>query len=46
MTKEVYKYPCNVRREDKTKVFLPDQIGEQVVRILYRNGQIFCTNQF
>ena len=45
MTKEVYKYPYNVRKEDEIKVFLSDQICEQVVEITYINinGQIFCT---
>ena len=45
MTKEVYKYPYNVRREDEIKVFLSDQICEQVVKIkiTYRNDKIFCT---
>ena len=43
MTKEAYKYPYNVRREDEIKVFISDQIGEQVVKFTYRNGQIFCT---
>ena len=43
MRKEIYKYPYNVRIEDEIKVFLSDQIGEQVIKITYRNGQIFCT---
>ena len=43
MTKEVYKYPYNGRTEDEIKVFLSDQICEKVVKITYRNGQIFCT---
>lgn len=34
MTKEVYKYPYNVRREDEIKVFLSDQIDEQFVKKL------------
>ena len=43
MTKEIYKYPYNARTEDEIKIFLSDQICEQVVKITYRNGQIFCT---
>ena len=43
MTKQVYKYPYNGRTEDEIKIFLSDQICEQVVKITYRNGQIFCT---
>jgi hypothetical protein len=43
MTKEIYKYPYNARTEDEIKVFLSDKICEQVVKVNYRNGQIFCT---
>jgi hypothetical protein len=43
MTKEIYKYPYNAITEDEIKIFLSDQIWEQVVKITYRNGQIFCT---
>jgi hypothetical protein len=42
-TKEIYRYPYNVRPEDEIKVFLSDVICEQVVKVNYRNGQIFCT---
>ena len=42
MTKEVYKYPYNVRIEDEIKVFLSDKICGQFVNITYRNGKIFC----
>ena len=43
MKKEVYKFPYNGRTEDEIKIFLSDQICEQVGKITYRNGQIFCT---
>ena len=43
MTKEIYKYPYNARTEDEIKVFLSDKICEQVVKVNYKNGQIFCT---
>lgn len=43
MKKEIHKYPYNSRIGDETKIFLSDQICEQVVRITYRNGKIFCT---
>ena len=43
MTKEIYKYPYNVRPKDEIKIFLSDQICEQVVKVSYQNGQIFCT---
>ena len=43
MKKEIHKYPYNSRIEDETKIFLSDQICEQVVMITYRNGKIFCT---
>ena len=43
MTKEIQKYPYNVRTEDEIKIFFSDRICEQVVRITYTNGQIFCT---
>ena len=39
---KIYKYPFNVRPEDDMKVFLYDIICDQVVKISYRNGQIFC----
>lgn len=42
-TKEIYRYPYNVRPEDEIKVFLSDVICEQVVKVNYRNGQFFCT---
>jgi hypothetical protein len=43
MPKEIYKYPYNARTEDEIKVFLSDKICEQVVKVNYKNGQIFCT---
>lgn len=43
MTKEIYKYPYNVRREDEVKVFLSDIICQQVIKIYYKNGLIFCS---
>jgi len=43
MTKQIHKYPYNATTEDEIRIFLSDQIYEQVVRITYRNGQIFCT---
>jgi len=43
MKKEVQKYPYNARTEDEIKIFLSDQICEQVVSIIYRNRQFFCT---
>lgn len=43
MKKEIHKYPYNSRIGDETEIFLSDQICEQVVRITYRNGNIFCT---
>lgn len=43
MTKEIYKYPYNARKEDEIEVFLSDKICEQVVKVNYKNGQIFCT---
>ena len=43
MTKEIHKYPYNATTEDEIKVFLSNQICEQVVRITYRNGRILCT---
>ena len=43
MTKEIQKYPYNARTEDEIKVFLSDKICEQVVKVNYKNGQIFCT---
>lgn len=43
MTKEIHKYPYNARTEDEIKIFLSDQICEEIVSITYRNGQIFCT---
>ena len=43
MTKEIYKYPYNVTTEDEIKIFLSDQICEQVVKITHKNGQILCT---
>ena len=42
MKKQINKYPFNARIEDEIKVFLSDQIGEQVVSITCRNGQFFC----
>ena len=46
MTKEIYKYPYNARTEDEVKVFLSDKICEQVVKVNYKNGQIFCTIKY
>ena len=43
MIKKSYKYPYNSRIVDQTEIFLSDQICEQVVRITYRNGKMFCT---
>ena len=43
MKKEIHKYPYNGRIEDEIKIFLSDQICEQVVSITYRNRQFFCT---
>ena len=43
MTKQIYKYPYNAIAEDEIKIFLSDKICEQVVKISYKNGQIFCT---
>jgi hypothetical protein len=43
MTKQIYKYPYNSRTEDEIKIFLSDQICEQVMKITYKNGQIFCS---
>lgn len=43
MKKEVQKYPYNATTEDEIKIFLSDQICEQVVSIIYRNRQFFCT---
>jgi hypothetical protein len=43
MTKQIYKYPYSALREDEIKIFISDQICEQVMKITYRNGQIFCT---
>ena len=43
MKKEINKYPYNSIIGDETKIFLSDQIFEQVVKISYRNGKIFCT---
>ena len=42
MTKEIYKYPYNARSEDDLKVFLSNIICEQVIKVIYRNGKIFC----
>nr|YP_010283140.1 hypothetical protein MKU15_pgp051 [Nitzschia traheaformis]ULD15904.1 hypothetical protein [Nitzschia traheaformis] len=42
-TEEIYKYPYNARKKDEIKVFLSDQIGDQVVKITYINGKFFCT---
>lgn len=42
LTREVYKYPYYAKIEDETKIFLSDEICEKVIRIIYRNGQIFC----
>jgi len=41
--KEIQKYPYNAIIGEENKIFLSDQICEQVVKITYRNGQIFCT---
>jgi hypothetical protein len=41
MIKQIYKYPYNARTEDEIKVFLSDRICEQVMKIIYKNGQIF-----
>ena len=38
MKREMHKYPYNVT-ENETKIFLSDQIGEQVMKITYKNGQ-------
>lgn len=43
MKKEIHKYPFNAITEDETKIFLFDQVYEQVVSYTYRNGQIFWT---
>jgi hypothetical protein len=43
MQKEIQKYPYNATIEDEIKIFLSDQICEQVVRITCRNVQILCT---
>jgi hypothetical protein len=43
MKREIHKYPYNGRIEDEIKIFLSDQICEQVVSITYRNRQFFCT---
>lgn len=43
MTKEIYKYPYNRVIGEETKIFLSDQICRQIVKISYKNGQIFCT---
>jgi hypothetical protein len=43
MKKEIYKYPYNATTENEIKVFLSDQICEQVVSITYINGRILCT---
>lgn len=43
MTKHIYKYPYNARTEDEIKVFLFDKICEQIVKVNYKNGQLFCT---
>lgn len=41
MTKEIYKYSYNARTSDEIKVFLSDKICKQVVKVNYKNGQIF-----
>ena len=43
--KEIQKYPYNARYKigEENKIFLSDQVCKQVVKITYRNGQIFCT---
>lgn len=41
VTKEIYKYPYNVKPEDDLKVFLSEIICEQVVKVNCRNGQFF-----
>ena len=41
--KEIYKYPYNASPEDDLKVFLSNIICEQVVKVTYRNSQLFCT---
>jgi hypothetical protein len=41
--KEIQKYPYNAIIGEENKIFLSDQVCKQVVKITYRNGQIFCT---
>ena len=43
--KEIQKYPYNpiYKIGKENKIFLSDQVCKQVVKIKYRNGQIFCT---
>ena len=42
-SKELYKYPYNMTPEDDLKVFISDIICEQVVKVTYKNSQLFCT---
>ena len=41
--KEIQKYPYNAIIGEENKIFLSDQVCEEVVKITYRNGQFFCT---
>ena len=42
-TKEIYRYPYNVRPEDEIKVFLSDVIFEQVVKVTSNNKEIIVS---
>lgn len=42
MQKEIYKYPFNAKIGEENKIFLSDQICEQIVKTNYRNDQFFC----
>ncbi len=39
MKREIQKNPYNAKMEEKTQIFFSDQICEQLVIIIFKNGQ-------
>jgi hypothetical protein len=39
MKREIHRYPFNAKIGEETKVFLFDQICEQIISITYKNRQ-------
>jgi len=43
MVREISKYPYSCRSDNELKIFFSDRVCHQIVKVNYKNGQIFCT---